>query len=78
MPAEPPWAVARELGQRLAGAEVDAALHREPRHGAVHRPRVEVAEAEALREAARHRALAGAGRPVDRDNHRFTTVSRSS
>ena len=69
---------ARELGERVGAAEVEAALHREPRERAVHRAGIEVAEAEPLGERARHSALAGAGRPVDRNDHRLTRESISS
>ena len=72
--------LARELRQSLGVAEVEPALHREPRERPVHRARVEVAEAEALRERPRHRALARACGPVDRHDHRYRLVtdSRSS
>ena len=69
---------AGKVCERVGAPEVDAALHREPGERAVHRPGVEVAEAEPLGERARHSALAGAGRPVDRNDHRLTTEFRSS
>ena len=68
----------RQLGQQLGLAERNAPLHREPRQRAIHRAGVEVAEAEPLRERACHCALAGAGRPVDRNDHRLTRDSISS
>ena len=68
----------RQLAQCLAVAEVDSTLHREPGHRAVHRPRVEIAEAEPLGDRACDRALAGARRPVDGDDHRFRRESTSS
>ena len=59
----------RERLERRSLIEVDAVLEREPRERAVHRARVEVAEAEALGEAARDGALPGPGRAVDGDDH---------
>jgi hypothetical protein len=38
-------------------------------HAAVHRPRVQVREAEALRDRARHGGLSGPGGTVDGDDH---------
>ena len=43
-------------------------------HGAVHRARVEVGEAQRLRRRARHRALAGPGGPVDSYDHERVRV----
>ena len=43
--------------------------------GAVHRPRIEVGEAELARDCASHRGLAGSGRAVDRDDHSAGEVS---
>ena len=72
--------LARELRQPFRVTEVEPPLHGEPRKRAVHRARVEVAEAEPLRKRARHRALPRAGGPVDRHDHayRLVTDSRSS
>ena len=44
------------------------------RDGAVHRPRVEEAEAERARGGARHGRLAGPGGTVDRDEHARATI----
>ncbi len=66
---EPHGLLLRELRERVGVAELEAALHREPRERAVHRAGVEVAEAEPLGERARHSALARSRRPVDRDDH---------
>src|SRR5439155_23679737 len=66
----------RQLAERRAVAEIEPALEGEPRERAVHRTRVEVAEAQSLCERAGDSALAGAGRPVDGDDHRFATESR--
>ena len=61
--------LARELPELLALAEVDPFLHGEPGQRAVHGAGVEVAEAEALREAACDRAFACPCGPVDGDDH---------
>ena len=58
--------VRRARARRRASTRV---VQREPGESAVHRAGVEVAEAEPSGERARDRALAGAGRPVDRDDH---------
>ena len=63
--------LARELAERRAVAEREPLAQREPGERAVHRPGVEVAEAEPLRELARDGALAGAGGAVDGDDHRL-------
>src|SRR5207244_1440946 len=68
----------RELAKARAVGERQAALQREPGERAVHRTRVQVAEAEPLRELLGDRALAGAGRPVYGDDHRCVTESSSS
>src|SRR4029079_6661041 len=49
----------------------------EPGQAAVHRSGVQVAETEPRRERASDRALAGAGRPVDGDDHCETESSSS-
>jgi hypothetical protein len=46
---------ARHLPDRCLVAELSAALERRQRHAAIHRPRVEVGEAESLRERAGNR-----------------------
>ena len=61
--------VARRLAERLGVPERQSLLHREPRERSIHRPGVEVAEAQPLGELAGNRALAGARRSVDRDDH---------
>ena len=58
----------REVAEQRPLTERRAARERKPGEAAVHRAGVEVAEPEALGEPAGHRALAGAGRPVDRDD----------
>ena len=68
----------RELPQTLAVLERDVLAQREPRHGSVHGARVEVADAEPLGEAACDGALAGPCGPVDGDDHRLASESRSS
>jgi hypothetical protein len=68
-------ALARELREPFCVAEVEAPVHREPRESPVHRARVEVAEAEPLRERARHRALSRACGPVDCHDHCCFTAS---
>src|SRR5207253_3676970 len=68
----------RELGEPIALTERHAPLHGEPRQRAVHGARVEVAEAEPLREPLRHGALASPGGAVDGHDHRWVTESRSS
>ena len=60
---------------RLALGQRQTLAHREPRQGAVHRPRVEVAEAEPLRQQAGDGALAGPCGPVDGDDHLCTIWS---
>jgi cytidylate kinase len=62
-------ALARQLSERRRVAERQSLLHREPRQRAVHRPRIEIAEAEPLRELAGNGALAGACRSVDGNDH---------
>ena len=69
---------ARELPERLRLGERQPFAHREPGEGAVHRARVEVAEAEPLREIAGDGALAGSGRSIDGDDHLRVTCSRRS
>ena len=61
--------LACEPAEHRPVAEIDAAPEREPRQAPVHRARVEVAEAEPVREAARHGALARSRRAVDRHDH---------
>src|SRR5256886_1326863 len=59
----------QRLGERRHGpfiTETDAALQRGPGHRSIHRSGVHVAEAEALRDRARHSALPRTDRPVDR------------
>ena len=58
-----------ELAEPVALVERDALALREPRQRAVHRARVEVAEAEPRREAARDRALSGPRGAVDGNDH---------
>ena len=58
-----------EPRERDAVLEVDAVATREPGERAVHRPGVEVDEAEPARERRRDRALPRARRAVDRDDH---------
>ena len=67
-----------QLAQTPALAQRDPLLHRKPGERAVHRPGVEVAEAEALREPARDRALSCPCGPIDGDDHRCVTDSRRS
>src|SRR5439155_24307799 len=68
----------RERAERLRLAARQPFVQREPRQGAVHRPRVEVAEAETLGELARDCALAGSRRSVDGNDHRLVTCSTRS
>ena len=70
----------RQLRQPLRVAEVEPALHREPRERSVHRAGVEVAEAKPLGERSCHCALARSCGPVDCHDHRYRLVtdSRSS
>ena len=70
--------LAREAPERLALGERQPLAHREPRERAVHRPGVEVAEAEPLRQQAGDGALAGPCGPVDGDDHLCTIWSRRS
>src|SRR5215208_1210904 len=70
--------LASELAETFAVAEIEAALKRQPGERAIHRPRIEVAEREPLGEAPGDGALARARRPVDCDDHRLATDSRSS
>ena len=58
-----------DVGRRLG------AVPRRQRDGAVHRPCIEVGEAELARDGASHRGLAGSGRAVDRDDHSAGEVS---
>ena len=58
-----------EPAESFAVAELEPLPLREPGERPVHRPGVEVAEAETLGEPAGDGALARAGRPVDRDDH---------
>ena len=58
-----------QLGHRLAVVEVDPGPQGREGDAAVHRPRVEVGEAERRGDAARDGGLAGPGGPVDRDHH---------
>src|SRR5207248_8972684 len=59
----------REPPEPLRLVERDPLADREPRERAVHRARVDVAEAETLREPPRDGALAGTGGAIDRDDH---------
>ena len=68
----------RQLPQTLAVLERDVFPQRQPRHGPVHGPGVEVADTQPLGEAACDRALAGPCGPVDGDDHRLASESRSS
>src|SRR5436853_7849293 len=68
----------RELGERTAVPNGNAALQRKPRQRPVHRAGVEVAEREALRETARDRALPCPGGAVNGNDHRLETESRRS
>jgi len=70
--------LAGQAAEPLALAERDALPHRQPRERAIHRPGVEVAEAEAFCEPACDRALSRPGGPVDGDDHRCVTDSRRS
>ena len=67
-----------EAAERLAVLEVERSLEREPRDGPVHRARVQIPEPETLGEQARDGALSGSGGPVDRNDHRWVTVSSRS
>ncbi len=58
-----------ELAERLAVAERQAALQREPRDRPVHRTRVEVSESEPLGEPPRDRALSCPRGAVDGNDH---------
>ena len=58
-----------DRGQPLAVGGLDAAAGRQVRHRAVHRAGVEIAHPQALGDLAGDRALAGAGRTVDGDDH---------
>ena len=69
----------RERSQLVGQVERDAAAPRQPGQRAVHRPRVEVAEAEPLGEKPCDRALAGPCGPVDGDDHQeVVALSESS
>src|SRR5205814_998895 len=68
----------RELAELRLLVERQVVLHREPRQRAVHRPRVEVAEAQPLRQGAGDGALAGPGGAVDGDDHLWATESSRS
>ncbi len=59
-----------ELAERLAVVHVNPLSQRRQGDAAVHRPRVEVGEAERLGDAAGHRRFAGPGGAVDCDHHR--------
>jgi biotin synthase len=65
-----------EAPERLALGQRQPLAHRQPRQGAIHRPGVEVAEAEPLRQQAGDRALAGPCGPVYRNDHLCTIRSR--
>src|SRR5262249_9122476 len=68
---------ARQRGKLGASVEWELAPQRQPRQRPVHRPRVEVAKADARCERARDGALAGAGRSVDGDDHAGVDAVRS-
>ena len=53
----------------FAVVEVGLPLQRRQRHAAVHRPRVEIGEADLTGNPPRDRGLAGRGGPVDRNHH---------
>ena len=59
----------RELGELVGEIEREATAAREPGERAVHRPRVEVAEAQPLGEQPCDRALTGPCGPIDGDDH---------
>ncbi len=63
----------RQLPEALPVLERDVLPQRQPRHGSVHGPGVEVADTEPLGEAACDRALAGPCGPVDGDDHRLAS-----
>src|SRR5207244_1655286 len=69
-----------EPSEGRAVVRVDAALGGEHTDGAVHRPRVDVAEAQAAREGAAGARLPRAGRSVHRDDRpqRPSTAAPSS
>ena len=68
----------RERGELAGEVERDAAAARQPRQRAVHRPGVEVAEAEPLGEKPCDRALAGPCGPVDGDDHQVVVALSES
>ena len=59
----------RELGELVGQVERQSATARKPGERAVHRPGIEVAEAEPLGELPCDRALAGPCGPIDCDDH---------
>ena len=76
---EPDRVLGRERGQLAGEVECHAAAARQPGQRAVHRPRVEVAEAEPLGEKPCDRALAGPCGPIDGDDHQeVVALSESS
>ena len=58
-----------KTGERLAILEIDRVPGSEPGQSAIHRPGIEVDEAEPAGELERHRALSRACRAVDRHDH---------
>src|SRR6266566_638557 len=62
----------------LARAEVDVTHHRQPGQSSVHRAGIEVAVAKALSEPLGDRAFSRSGGPVNGNDHRCVTDSRSS
>ncbi len=60
----------RHRGHRLGVGEIDPRVHRRQRDRAVHRAGVERRQPERIGDPARHRRLAGARGPVDRDHPR--------
>ena len=75
---EPDRVLGRERGELAGEVERDAAAPRQPRQRAVHRPGVEVAEAEPLGEKPCDRALAGPCGPVDGDDHQVVVALSES
>ena len=59
----------RQLDQLLRLAPIVTTPQSSERHGPIHRPGVEKAEAEPPRQPAGNRTLAGSGRTIDRDDH---------
>jgi hypothetical protein len=57
-----------QSGHAFSVIWIDPFLQHVPGDGAIHRSRVDVSEAKAKRELARHAAFAGRGRSIDSDD----------